>query len=207
SLPISRCRSFTLLRSPPHQTVFRDPHRLAKPGLEATQPFTASARPVILHARCVTGAGGGPEKTILSSPRFLEQMGYECICAYLHPPRDVGFDVLKRRAQVAGARLVGIPDRGPLDLNVISELVKLCRTHQVAIWHGHDYKSNALGLVVQWFWPMKLVTTVHGWVQYTWRTPFYYAIDKCCLRRYDEAICVTEDLYRTCLEVAVSSSH
>src|SRR4029079_13208472 len=140
------------------------------------------ARPLVLHARCVTGTGGGPAKTILNSPRFLQQMDYECICAYLLPPRDPGLDVLQRRAETAGARLVAIPDYGPLDLNTVREMVRLCRTHRVAIWHGHDYKTNALGLVVQWFWPMKLVTTVHGWVQHTWRTPLYYAIDKFCLR-------------------------
>ena len=126
-------------------------------------------------------------------------MDYDCVCAYLLPPRDPGLDVLQRRAETAGARLVAIPDYGPLDLNTVREMVRLCRTHRVAIWHGHDYKTNALGLVVQWFWPMKLVTTVHGWVQHTWRTPLYYAIDKFCLRHYDEVICVSQDLYEECL--------
>ena len=57
--------------------------------------------PLILHVRCVTGAGGGPEKTILNSPRFLARLGYDCICAYMHPPNDPGFDVLRRRAGAA----------------------------------------------------------------------------------------------------------
>jgi glycosyltransferase involved in cell wall biosynthesis len=164
-----------------------------------------SRPPLILHTRCVTGMGGGPEKTILNSPRFLKRLGYDCLCAYLHPPADEGFSTLNRRAEAAGASLMGIPDHGPWDLDIVRKMARLCRRHNVAVWHGHDYKSNALGLLVRWFWPMKLVTTVHGWVQHTTRTPLYYAIDKLCLRHYDEVICVSKDLYAECLRVGVPS--
>ena len=40
------------------------------------QGFTSSDLPVVLDTRVVTGTGGGPDKTILNSPRFLEPMGY-----------------------------------------------------------------------------------------------------------------------------------
>lgn len=163
----------------------------------------AITTPLVLHARCVSGSGGGPEKTILNSPRFLAGLGYDCVCAYMHPPGDPGFEVLRRRADAAGARLIGIPDRGPLDLGVVWRMARLCRDKRVAVWHGHDYKSNALGLLVRWYWPMKLVTTVHGWVQHTRRTPLYYAIDRLCLKRYDEVICVSQDLYDECLRLGV----
>jgi glycosyltransferase involved in cell wall biosynthesis len=123
----------------------------------------------------------------------------------MHPPGDEAFQMLHRRADMAGAALVGIPDHGPLDFGIIREMIRLCREHQVTIWHGHDYKSNALGLIVRWFWPMKLVTTVHGWVQHTRRTPLYYAIDKFCIQRYDEVICVSQDLYEECLRRGVPS--
>jgi glycosyltransferase involved in cell wall biosynthesis len=154
----------------------------------------------------VTGAGGGPEKTILNSPRFLESLGYRSTCAYLHPPGDDGFEVLRQRAAAARSRLIGINDRGATDLRAAWKMIRLCREENVAIWHGHDYKSNALGLIARHWWPMKLVTTVHGWVQHTRRTPLYYKIDKYCLRRYDEVICVSKDLYEECLALGVSPS-
>jgi glycosyltransferase involved in cell wall biosynthesis len=50
---------------------------------------------------------------------------------------------------------------------------------------------------------MKLVTTVHGWVKFTWRTPLYYAIDRLCLRWYDRVICVSDDLHEACLRAGV----
>ena len=162
-----------------------------------------SKAPLVLHTRVVRGTGGGPEKTILNSPRFLAPHGYDALCAYMHPPRDPGFEELRRRAEQWDAPLVGIEDRGPWDLRVPGRLLGLCRSRRVAIWHGHDYKSNALGLLLRRFWPMKLVSTVHGWGVIEGRTPLYYKIDRLCLRRYQSVICVSDDLLRTCLRAGV----
>ncbi len=161
---------------------------------------------VVLDARVVSGAGGGPEKTILNSPRYLASMGYRTVCAYMHRPDDPGFQILRAMAANCNAPLVSIPDRGPWDWRVVRQLVELCRREQVAIWHGHDYKSNALGLVVRRFWPLRLVTTLHGWVRHTWRTPLYYWIDRVCLRHYERVICVSHDLRERATSYGVPAS-
>src|SRR5262249_36301285 len=75
----------------------------------------------------------------------------------------------------------------------------------VAVWHGHDYKSNLLGLLLRPFWPMRLVTTAHGWVEYTRRTPLYYRVDRLCLPRYERVLCVSLDLVEECLACGVPS--
>jgi glycosyltransferase involved in cell wall biosynthesis len=159
--------------------------------------------PVILDARVVTGAGGGPDKTILNSPRFLTPLGYRMVCAYMHPPRDPGFDVLRAKAERAGAPLISIPDRGAWDWRVFTETLRACKRERVTVWHGHDYKTNALGLLLKRFHRMRLVTTVHGWVHHTARTPLYYRIDKFCLPRYEKVICVSDDLYTACRKAGV----
>jgi glycosyltransferase involved in cell wall biosynthesis len=172
---------------------------------ELTSPACPSNgnRPLVLHTRVVTGAGGGPDKTILNSPRFLEPYGYEVICAYMRPPQDPGFEELCRKAESLGACLVGVSDRGPLDVGVAREMLRLCPKDRTIIWHGHDYKSNALGLLLRQFRPMRLVSTVHGWVTFTPRTPLYYWIDRMCLRHYERVICVSDDLRGRCLEAGV----
>src|SRR5207249_1156362 len=70
---------------------------------------------VVLDTRVVTGTGGGPEKTILNSPRFLSPAGYRNLCAYMHPPGDAGFEQLQRRAEACWAPLLSVTDRGPWD--------------------------------------------------------------------------------------------
>ncbi len=162
--------------------------------------------PLVLHVRVVTGTGGGPDKTILHSPRFLEGLGYRALCVYMHPPGDPGFDAIRCRAAACLAPLVGIEDRGPWDLSVPRRLAALCRKQNVAIWHGHEYKSNALGLLVRRFWPMKLVTTVHGWGVRSGRLPWYYTIDRMCLRAYEAVICVSDDLLAACMAAGVPAS-
>lgn len=156
-----------------------------------------------LEVRVVTGAGGGPEKTILNSPRFLREHGYETICAYMHPPNDPGFETLRRRAAEWGAPLLSIPDRGLRDIGVVARIGKICRKHEVKIWHGHDYKSNLLGLLLRPFHRMKLVTTVHGWVNKEGNMPSYIAIDRWCLPKYHHVICVSKDLHEECLGLRV----
>jgi len=160
--------------------------------------------PVVLDARVVAGSGGGPDKTILNSPRFLTGAGYRMICAYMHPPADPGFEQLRSRAATLQAPLVSVVDRGPWDCSVIASLLNVCRRERVRIWHGHDYKSNALGLLLARFWPMRLVTTLHGWVKETRRTPLYYKIDELCLPRYEAVISVSPDLYDRSLACGVA---
>ena len=93
--------------------------------------------------------------------------------------------------------MLSVDDRGPLDCRVVRQFLDICRRQRVRIWHGHDYKSNALGLLLRRAWSMRLVSTAHGWVTETRRTPLYYAIDRRCLARYDAVLCVSRDLGRS----------
>ncbi len=158
---------------------------------------------VVLETRVVTGTGGGPEKTIFNTPRFMNPYGYPTLCAYMHPPGDPGFAVLCERAGRLGCSLISVPDKGFFDFSVKRRMLEFCREHNVTIWHAHDYKSNLLGLWIRRSHAMKLVTTVHGWVHNTWKTPLYYFLDRWCLRHYDHVICVSHDLYDECIRRGV----
>jgi glycosyltransferase involved in cell wall biosynthesis len=160
-------------------------------------------RRVVVDARVIVGAGGGPEKTILNSPRFLGPAGYHNLCVYLRPPRDEAFERVRARARELDAPLLEVVDRGPFDLSVPWELLDLCRREKADIWHGHDYKTNLLGLLLARFWPMRLVTTLHGWVHHTERTPLYYAIDRVTLPWYELVLCVSPDLHEAALKAGV----
>ena len=180
---------------------------------------------LVLHTRVVSGSGGGPDKTILNSPRYLEASGYPMLCAYMRHPDDEEFARLEAAARRWGAPLVGVDDFGPLDWRLPRRFAELLAEHRPAIWHAHDYKSNLLGLRLarlarlarmartprtprtprQGTGPaMRLVTTVHGWgVQGGIKTPLYYAFDRLLVRRYEEVICVSEDLRQRCLRHGV----
>jgi glycosyltransferase involved in cell wall biosynthesis len=160
----------------------------------------------ILDARVLSGSGGGPDKTLIHSPPFLARAGYRMLCAYLHDPADPGFDVLRGKAAATGVDLISVPDYGPFDWRVIPRMLEVCRRERVAVWHGHDYKTNALGLVLRRFHPMRMVSTVHGWVHRTSRTPLYYLIDRLSLRFYEHVLCVSPDLVAACRTAGVPAS-
>ena len=69
------------------------------------------ASPVILDARVVTGSGGGPDKTLLNSPRFLDPLGYRMLCVYLHPPNDPCFEAIRTNAEAGALLLADVPEQ------------------------------------------------------------------------------------------------
>lgn len=162
-----------------------------------------SGPPAIVHARVVRGSGGGPDKTILESARYLDESGYLSRCLYLRDPGDRDFSKLEAKARQRGVDIQPIDDKGPLDPGIIAR-VREALPRQPLIWHGHDYKTNLLGLLLGKRHPRRLVTTVHGWVHQTARTPLYYAIDRLCLPRYQGVLCVSQDLLDRSLAAGVA---
>jgi len=159
---------------------------------------------VVAHVRIVSGAGGGPEKTILATPRALKGSAYAAFALYLHAPGDAGFEVLRERAKEKGCELVAIEDRWPYDPRTLKKLAAVCRERGVKIWHGHDYKSNFYGVLLRKQLGVKLVSTMHGWVQPSWKTPLYFAIDRWSLRRYEQVMAVSQDLYDAALKDGIA---
>ncbi len=154
-------------------------------------------KPLVLHTRIVNGVGGGPEKTILNSPRFLRRLGFDSACLYLYPAGDPGIQSLHQRAVDNQAELIAWADGKAIDFEMVERLYQLCRERNVAIWHAHDYKTNVLGLLVRRKWPMKLVTTTHGWCISDTKSWCYATVGRCCLPFYDSVIAVSDDLYRS----------
>ena len=156
---------------------------------------------LILEVRTVTGFGGGPDKSILNSPKYLNEFGYQTLVVFLYPPEDPGIRTLLSRAQEAGVEAIAIPDRGPLDRRSFGELIKICKTRKPAIWHSHEDKGNVWGLFAKRRCPwIKLVSTAHGWWAdmgvNPWKSKFYVYCSKVALRRYDHCMAVSDDLYR-----------
>jgi glycosyltransferase involved in cell wall biosynthesis len=166
--------------------------------------MSAPPKTTVLHVRIVSGTGGGPEKTILNSPRHLEGTPYRALAAYLHALGDPGIEVLARRAAERRCPFFALEDSLPIDPRTMLRLVELCRREDVRIWHGHDYKSNLYGILLARLADVRLVTTVHGWVKHTRKTPLYFAVDRWCLRRFESVVAVSRDLHAACLAIGVA---
>jgi len=171
--------------------------------IDASSALPNDTRPFVLHVRVVNGSGGGPDKTILRSAKYVDPSRIRMAAAYIHPNSDKNFDTIKEHARKENCALWCIGESSAIDPRTVRSLVKLCKQQRVTIWHGHDYKSNLLGLLVNKMWPMKLVTTVHGWTWDTVRTRFYYHVDNWCLPHYQQIVVVSPKLYEHCLNNGV----
>lgn len=167
-----------------------------KPGHQGGGESAAddAGRIVVLHTRVVAGRGGGPEKTILSSPAYFANTPYRPVAAYMHPRHSPGFEEIEAMAHRNRCELIGVPESGPIDPRSALRLLRICRELGVAVWHGHDYKSNLLGILLRRFHPMRLVTTLHGWCDLDLRTRLYFAVDRKCLPFFERVFCVSADL-------------
>ena len=162
-------------------------------------------KPFVLHARTITATGGGPDKTILNSPRFLRERHYESACLFLHPPRDNDFAIQRARAKLMQAPLIEVEDRSRFDFKSLHSVIKHCRKNDVDIWHAHDYKTNLLGLIARKFHPMKLITTSHGWDRFDGGLARYFKWDKrWFLPRYARVICVSENIRQVCIQSGIA---
>ena len=168
-----------------------------------TLNINSNSTPMVLHTRVVTGTGGGPEKTILRSAQYADPSQLRMAAAYIHPHQDPGIGSLQKKAETWQCPMWTIGESGPADPGTIRQLLRLCKKLNVAVWHGHDYKSNLLGLMLRRQWPMKLITTLHGWTWDTARTRLYYHIDNWCLPRYDHVIVVSPKMIDHCLDRGV----
>ena len=93
----------------------------------------------------------------------------------------------------------------------ISESTRVTVTAPSALVSGTPLvvAPNLFGVLLKPFVGFKLVTTVHGWVKHTAKTPLYYAIDRWTLPRHEQVIVVSADLYercRACGDCAISQT-
>ena len=118
------------------------------------------------------------------------------LVVYLYDATVPGIDRIRREAESYQCPLITIPDRGPLDLVVVAELRRICKREGVTIWHGHDHKSDALGLLLRRMHSMRVVTTLHGFIRNTWRAKMYYHADNLALLGMDRVLAVSPALVR-----------
>ena len=156
----------------------------------------------ILHMRIINGKGGGPEKTLLSTPKHLGP-DYEVRLAYLRPRHDADYDMAER-ARESGVTLIDIPESGPLDPRSLMRLSREIRLFRPHVLHAHDYKTDLLAVMFSRWSKAPAVTTLHGFVTMGGRLNLYYRVDRWALRRMHHSIAVSPDLYDFLGQIGVS---
>lgn len=147
----------------------------------------------VLELRSATGAGGGPEKTILLGAEAADPRIAVTVC-YIRDARDEGFEV-GDRARRRGVDYVEVLEHGSFDRRVWPALRRLVRDRGIDIVHSHDYKTDVLALMLAKVERIVPLATAHGWTGHSRRERLlYYPLDKQVLRAFPMTIAVSGEI-------------
>jgi len=147
----------------------------------------------VLHVRTAAGNGGGPEKTLFNSARYLSEFGVYAEVLYLLDA-NTPCDVLIEQARQCEMPVHCVYERSAMDPSGVAAMARLVRMGGFHIVHTHDYKSNALARLLAPAGGYRVVATAHGYNRTTRREGCYYAMERLLLRRADAVICPSQDL-------------
>jgi glycosyltransferase involved in cell wall biosynthesis len=148
----------------------------------------------VLELRSVRGTGGGPDKTLFLTGELARRSQFETTLCYIRDKRDPDFGPAEH-ARLSSADYIEILERHSFDWRIWQRLREIARSRHIRVVHAHDYKTNALALLLARAEHLIPVATVHGWSGHTWREQYvYYPADRRLLRRYPRVIAVSSDI-------------
>jgi glycosyltransferase involved in cell wall biosynthesis len=164
-------------------------------------------RPVrVLELRSATGAGGGPEKTILAGAATHDPGRFTVTVCYLRNQSDSDTSI-HARARAAGVKLVTIPERHSFDLRAWRALKQLVCDREIDIVHAHDHKTDLFALCLARTSGIIPLSTAHGWTGHSRRERYvYYPADRRLLTRFPHVVAVSSDIRARLLEAGAHPS-
>jgi glycosyltransferase involved in cell wall biosynthesis len=159
----------------------------------------------VLELRSVVGAGGGPEKTILTGAAATDPSRIRITVCYLRSASDRACDI-GARAAALGLDYVELAERTAIDYRMWTALCALVRARAIDIVHAHDYKTNLLALMLARVAGVVPLTTAHGWTGHSWReTRLYYPLDRRLIGGFPYVVAVSEEIKRDLESAGVAS--
>jgi glycosyltransferase involved in cell wall biosynthesis len=160
----------------------------------------------VLELRSATGAGGGPEKTILLGAATHDPRRFAVTVCYLRNASDED-ESIHARARAAGVTLLTIPERHSFDLRAWAALRQIVRDRAIDIVHAHDHKTDLLALCLAKTAGVVPLSTAHGWTGHSRRERYvYYPADRRLLARFPHVVAVSSDIRSRLIEAGAHPS-
>ena len=157
----------------------------------------------VLELRSVRGTGGGPEKTILHGASRRNASRFDVTLCYLRDEHDEAFGI-DARARALGLDYVEVRERHSFDRRVWPALVSIVRARGIDIVHAHDYKTDFLALALARATGVIPLSTVHGWIDDSWKERWIYCpVDKRLLRWFPRVVAVSSVITATLIQSGV----
>lgn len=132
----------------------------------------------------------GPGRTILETATRLDakQVEYHVGVFAADPQSE---HPLAKALKSRGVSTHVIADRRGISLAQVRSIVALMRDLRIDVLHTSEFRSNVLALLCRLHRPVRLVTTVHGWIANDLRGRIFRAVDKMMLPLFDAVVMVS----------------
>ncbi|MBF0608602.1 MAG: glycosyltransferase family 4 protein [Magnetococcales bacterium] len=162
----------------------------------------------VLYLRQASGSVGGADTVILNTIEAMKGSDINIIPVYLKKYNEDVSAISCRVSEIGAASFYDVAGRLPVDPLQLLQIGRIIRRHKVRIIHCHEYKSDILGYLIGHLFPtVKLISTVHGWIETRKRSRYYIKLDRVVLRRFDAVIVVSSDILRVCQDSGIDRLH
>ncbi len=151
-----------------------------------------------------TGGFYGAERTLLELATYLRDQGWDSRIVALEGD---GAAELVRRATEHGIRAEAFAPAGRLGLlPMLRRLRAMLSREARAVVHSHGYKPDILLAALGVPRRLPCVSTCHSWYSETAKLKALEFLDKRAVRRFDQVIAVSEEIYRDLLASGAPAS-
>lgn len=149
-----------------------------------------------------TPSFSGPDATVLSIFEKLDPVRYRNYLIFLNSPGTVN-QLLVERSRSLGIETVSFDTRGKINLLTLKKIISFTRKNRIQILHPHNYKTDILAYLASRFYPVKCVSTLHGFVNRNRKMRFYRRLDLKILKHFDRVKVVSRPLYSLAESVGI----
>jgi glycosyltransferase involved in cell wall biosynthesis len=143
----------------------------------------------VLHLRD-TDRVCGPGKTIIETCSRVNKSEYNLLIGIFVRENEEK-NTFQLAAEERGIKVLPIVMNHKLDFAVVFRLIRIIKKHNIDILHSHEYKSDIIAYLVSKLYPIKIVSTAHGWIENTKKSTLYLNASKTVLKSFDKVIAVS----------------
>ncbi|MES9835274.1 MAG: glycosyltransferase family 4 protein [Candidatus Thiodiazotropha sp.] len=156
----------------------------------------------VLHLRD-TDRVCGPGKTIIETCSRINSDKYNLYIGIF--VRENGEEnKYQTAAEERGITVLPIVMSHKLDLAVVFRIIKIIKEYKIDVLHSHEYKSDIIVFLVSKLYPIKIVSTAHGWIENTTKSKMYLSASKNVLKYFDKVIAVSPKIRNELLKYKIN---
>lgn len=133
----------------------------------------------------------GPGRTILDTASMADPRQYRIVVGAF-AGKSHGEHPYLTEAATRGLETLRVVERAAMDLEVLGQILRFCRSHEINAIHAHDFRSDLYGLVAARRLGIPAIATCHGWIANDFKGRAYTTTDKILLRFFRHVIVVSE---------------